>query len=201
MNLSETYKGLLGRDPSKQEIENLNRIAKACGFKGNDAIWTLFIAQEYYQSLYKEAPARIMHAVEGAIAAVKEGSDAHVQEATSKAHTALAEAVSKSAKAVAYKSAGRDYAKWLTGAICAAVITLSAVGGGAYYLGHHTATLAVEDRATWAETEEGKACFNLSKFTKILGLARCDIKNYKIYLTDEGKKACAPSSSYGWLIP
>jgi hypothetical protein len=200
MTLIKTYKSLLGRDPSEEEMDNLRRIAKAGGFKENDAIWTLFVAMEHYQTLYKEAPARIKDAVEGAIASVKEGSDAHAKEAMAKAHTALAEAVSKAAKEVASKSAGRDYAKWLTAAISAAVVALSLVGAGAYYLGHHIATSAAQDRGELAETAEGRAAHRLSKVSSIQRLSRCEDSNWRI-IDQTGGKACVPEDGTGWFIP
>ena len=62
--LETAFQKLTGRTPTQADRERLHRVKDALGLADNDALWSLFIALNYHQSLYEQIPSRIAKLLE-----------------------------------------------------------------------------------------------------------------------------------------
>ena len=56
-DLDESFEKLLGRQPTDDERQRLYRVRDALNIKPTDAVWTLLMVLEHYQTMYEEIPA------------------------------------------------------------------------------------------------------------------------------------------------
>jgi hypothetical protein len=59
MSVDDAFSELLGRQATDQERERLCRIKTALKLSDNDALWSILVALEFYDSLYREYPRKI----------------------------------------------------------------------------------------------------------------------------------------------
>lgn len=57
------FKMLLGRTPSKAEMMDLIHIKDSLGLRGDDPLWMILYAMQYYQTAYKRIPDEINQAL------------------------------------------------------------------------------------------------------------------------------------------
>jgi hypothetical protein len=68
---TDPFSQLLGRKPTREERERLQRIKSALKLSDNDALWSVLVALEYYDSLYREYPRNIADEVRSCINAAR----------------------------------------------------------------------------------------------------------------------------------
>jgi hypothetical protein len=59
MSVADAFSQLLGRQATEQERERLHRVKAALKLSDNDALWSILVALEFYDSLYREYPRKI----------------------------------------------------------------------------------------------------------------------------------------------
>jgi hypothetical protein len=69
------FQHLLGRPPSLEERQRLGAVRDRLGIDANDAVWLLFVAFEYYLSLYQRFPETIRAAAETVLVQYKTQTD------------------------------------------------------------------------------------------------------------------------------
>lgn len=57
--LSSSFERLLGHKASDEQVRRLYEVKDALKLGDNDALWTVVLALEHYDSLYREYPARL----------------------------------------------------------------------------------------------------------------------------------------------
>jgi hypothetical protein len=101
--LSSSFELLLGRKPSDEQMRRLYEVKEALKLGDNDALWTVLLALEHYDGLYREYPSRIAEEARRTIGEVQRGfAEAAALEAR-RAHRKLSEAVASAALKIAAK--------------------------------------------------------------------------------------------------
>jgi hypothetical protein len=123
VNLEERFAKVVGRPASEAERERLYRIRDALEVHDNDALWTIVMALEHYDSLYRRYPEQLAtettRAIEGARQAF---ADAATSEAA-KVHGVLARQVARTSAELAKKLAERPVGvPWIAAAGAALVV-------------------------------------------------------------------------------
>lgn len=194
------YKALVGRPPSQDEVEQLERIARELELRDNDALWLLFIALEDYDRRYRMAPARIEKALAKAVESVRHTADKETRAAAARAIETMSEEAARISQEIATKTAGKERARWMTimAAVCASVLFLT--GAAAFYAGQETGAAATSDAAAWARSHEGRHARALAGTGSLPILVNCDGNGWRIE-SQNGRNVCRPAQGAGWFIP
>ena len=99
--LESAFERLLGRQPSEQEVQGLYRIKNALNIRDNDALWSVLMALQSYDSLYRKYPAMIAEEVRKIVDTQRTLAAAMVEAETKRALGSLAEAVSLTSTTIA----------------------------------------------------------------------------------------------------
>lgn len=112
MKLERSFEKLIGRQPTEHEVQRLYRIKETLGLRDNDALWSVLIALESYDALYRKYPQmitdQVMESTRLQRVAIAEMADSEAKRAMG----ALAEAVGRTSEVVALqavKSAGLQW--------------------------------------------------------------------------------------------
>lgn len=196
----EKYQALLGRPPSRAEVERLERIAQALGLRVDDALWSVLIALEDYDRRYRLAPKRIEEALGKAVESVRDSADQETRAAAARAIEAMAKEAGHIGQEIATKTAGRDRARWLAimAAVCATVLLIT--GAGAFYSGYKTGAAATTDAEAWALSNEGEQARALARTGSLPLLTGCLGDGWRVE-TYNGRNVCRPPPGAGWYIP
>lgn len=194
------YQALLGRPPSRDEAERLERIATVLELRDNDALWSVLVALEDYDRRYRMAPARIEAALAKAVESLRDSADQETRAAAARAIEAMAEEAGRIGQQIATKTAGRDRAHWLAimAAVCATVLLMT--GAGSYYAGNKTGAAATSDAAAWALSNEGQQARALARTGSLPVLAACLGDGWRVD-THNGRDVCRPGPGAGWYLP
>lgn len=200
ITIAGKYQALLGRPPSRGEVEKLDRIARALELRENDALWSVLIALEDYDRRYRMAPARIEEAIARAVGSVRDSADHETRVAAARAIETMAEEAGRIGQEIATTTAGRDRARWMTimAGVCAGILFLTAAG--AFYAGHETGAAATSDAAAWALSNEGQQARALSGTGSLPILADCLGDGWRVE-TFESRQVCRPAAGSGWYVP
>lgn len=205
---ADGYAKLLGREPDAKDIKVINRISDALSIGPNDAVWAILIALQYYASLYEAIPARIGEVTSESAERVKVLADVTMETAARDAQARLADAVATIAHDVAQDVSRKQKIRWISIAAVVISLTIGIIGWVGWAAGYHSGNLAgyqkvIDEKAaaSWANTDQGKAAFNLSKSGYLDILIRCSRPGWEI----KGGY-CIPRSDehggiYGWEIP
>lgn len=194
------FQELLGRPPSRGEIERLERIVTVLKLNEEDALLSILIALEDYDRRYRAAPARIEEALGKAVESVRDSANRETRAAATRAIEAMAKEAGRIGREIATTTAGRDRARWMTimAGVCAAVLFLTAAG--AFYAGHKTGAAATSDAAAWALSSEGRQARALAGTGSLPVLAGCLGDGWRVE-TFAGRPVCRPAAESGWYVP
>jgi hypothetical protein len=104
--LSSSFERLLGHKASDDQVRRLYEVKDALKLGDNDALWTVVLALEHYDSLYREYPARLADETRRALADVERAfAEAAALEAK-RAHRKLAEVVAAASVKIADRRTG-----------------------------------------------------------------------------------------------
>lgn len=92
-DLKESFALLIGRQATDREIERLHRIKGALGIRDNDALWSVLLALESYDALYREYPAAIAKETQRILEVVRAESKTIAQAEMARVMTSLADQV------------------------------------------------------------------------------------------------------------
>jgi hypothetical protein len=156
-DLEESFKKLLDRQPTDGARQRLYRVRDALNIKPTDAVWTLLMVMEHYQTMYEEIPRQIAEAARNATETIR---------ATAKQH------------------ARAEHFKWVSAAVSIVSIMFLAVGWGENRRGQAQGLAAGESRAkaecayatklsSWALTPDGTRAYELEKLGSLHDLVSC----------------------------
>ncbi|MGH7437580.1 MAG: hypothetical protein ACRENE_18030 [Polyangiaceae bacterium] len=148
MSIDDAFAKLVGRQASPDERERLYRVRDALGLHDNDAFWSIVMAFEYYDGLYRVYPAqlgaetrRCIDEARAAFATAAQSEAAHVQRM-------LSEQVAETSVQIARKLADKPVAvHWVATALAAVV----AFGTMCVAAGYSFATAA---KPPWVRAEQ-----------------------------------------------
>jgi len=149
--LDAAFEHLLGRQATDGERLHLRRLQEKLGIGSNDAIWLIFVALDYYATLYQQIPQAMRGAVKALLVEYQEQADATLAQAVqlleertrqlqdalqieaAGAATAsrreLATAIQQAARRIALKAAfGARWPWWVGGAASLALVLVLAIG-------------------------------------------------------------------------
>lgn len=225
MNIETAFHSIYKRDPSPEETNNFNRIAKELGIRDNDAIWALAFLLGHYVDLAKQMPDQIEKLVAQSLSAHARELDkaretaekefavikSRVEETIS--HTVVTSAqqeIAAAAQAVARHTARKSWLQWLGGAAVVGMILIAGVFYWGYALGKtagYARALDVKEASSWAATEQGQDAYKLDQNGDLRAIVHCDREGWTVERTRNGKqKLCVvrPTSNgnvYGWFLP
>jgi hypothetical protein len=183
-DLENAFTQLLDRQPTDEERQRLYRARDALNIKPTDAVWTLLMVFEHYQTLYQQMPQQIAQAARNAIETVRATAEAQAKAAREETKKGLMKAVTEAVRATAKQQARAEHFKWVSAAVSIVSIVLLAVGWGANRRGQARGLAAGESRAkaecayattlsSWALTPEGTRAFDLERIGSLHDLVSC----------------------------
>jgi hypothetical protein len=183
-DLEESFEKLLDRQPTDNERQRLYRARDALNIKPTDAVWTLLMVLEHYNTLYEEVPGHIAQAARNATETVRATAEAQAKAAREETKKGLMKAVTEAVRATAKQYARAEHFKWVSVAVSIVSITLLAVGWGENRRGQAQGLAAGESRAkaecayatklsSWALTPDGTRAFDLEKLGSLHDLVSC----------------------------
>src|SRR5207248_614222 len=107
-----------------KDRQALYRVRDALRLKTTDAVWLLLMALQHYETLYERIPDRIAEAARDATKAARATAETQAKAAQEEAKKTLADAVHRSAVALARQDAGPQLLKWLSITVSAVALAL-----------------------------------------------------------------------------
>ena len=96
-----SFAHLFGRAATATEKERLHHLQKSLGFRDDDAIWSILMALQYYDSLYSQYPKAIGAEASRIFGDVKAAAEASLKASIATARADLAKAVGSVARDIA----------------------------------------------------------------------------------------------------
>jgi hypothetical protein len=183
-DVEESFEKLLDRQPTDGERQRLYRARDALNIKPTDAVWTLLMIMEHYQTMYEAIPRQIAEAARNATETIRVTADAQAKAAREETKKGLMKAVTEAVRATAKQYARAEHFKWVSVAVSIASITVLAVGWGENRRGQAQGWAAGESRAkaecayaaklsTWALTPDGVRAYELEKLGSLHDFVSC----------------------------
>jgi hypothetical protein len=183
-DLEESFEKLLDRQPTDNERQRLYRARDALNIKPTDAVWTLLMVLEHYQTLYEEMPRQIAEAARNATGTIRATAEAQAKAVREETKKGLMKTVTEAVRATAKQHARTEYFKWVSAAVSIVSITFLAVGWGENRRGQAQGLAAGESRAkaecayatklsSWALTPDGSRAYELEKLGSLHDLVSC----------------------------
>lgn len=183
-DLEESFKKLLDRQPTDGARQRLYRVRDALNIKPTDAVWTLLMVMEHYQTMYEEIPRQIAEAARNATETIRATAEAQAKAAREETKKGLMKAVTEAVRATAKQHARAEHFKWVSAAVSIVSIMFLAVGWGENRRGQAQGLAAGESRAkaecayatklsSWALTPDGTRAYELEKLGSLHDLVSC----------------------------
>ena len=175
------------RHPTDKERQRLMRGRDAVGIKDNDALWTLLMVLDHYETLYERFPALIAKAASDVTDNARAAAEAELKAASARTRAELAKAVAQTALDIADRVASTKRWKWISTSFALAAAIFAVVGMGMYRQGFSSGnasgrldgyTTARDEKAAaaWANTPDGQLGYELAKVGSLRELATCSGK-------------------------
>ena len=183
-NLENAFTQLLDRQPTDGERQRLYRARDALNIKPTDAVWTLLMMLEHYQTMYEEVPRQIAEAARNVTESIRATAEAQEKAAREETKKGLMKAVAEAVRATAKQHAQAEHFKWVSVAVSIVSIMFLAVGWGENRRGQAQGLAAGESRAkaecayatklsSWALTPDGTRAYGLEKLGSLHDLVSC----------------------------
>ena len=183
-DLEQAFEKLLERQPTDGERQRLYRVRDALNIKPTDAVWTLLMALEHYQTMYEEIPRQIAEAARNTTVTIRATAEAQAKAAREETKKGLMTAVTEAVRATAKQHARAEHFKWVSVAVSIVSIAFLAVGWGENRRGQAQGLAAGESRAkaecayatklsSWALTPDGTRAYELEKLGSLHDLVSC----------------------------
>jgi len=101
MSVEDAFAKLTGRQASPAERERLYRLRDALGLRDNDAFWSIVMALEYYDALWRSYPAQLAEEAARSIEGARAAFAAAAQKEAAEVHHALSAKVAETSVALA----------------------------------------------------------------------------------------------------
>src|ERR1019366_5285693 len=135
-DLATNFGRLIGRAPTATEKERLHHIKSSLGIRDADAIWSILMALQYYDSLYSQYPKAIGAEASRIFGDVKAAAEASLKASIATARADLAKAVGSVARNVARDIARRESIRWGIAGMALGALLL-ATGAGVVFSSSH----------------------------------------------------------------
>jgi hypothetical protein len=209
--VEDAFAAYFDRQPNDKERQRLMRGRAAAGIRDNDALWTLLMVLEHYETLYERFPALIAKAASEVTGKARIAAEGELKAAAARTHAALAESVAQTARDIAERVASTSRWKWISTTFALAAAIFACVGIVMFRQGVRSGVDAgrVEGyasardekaAATWANTPEGQIALGLAKAGSLRELAACSGKGWKRRGTSCLPK-CDRVAIDGWNLP
>jgi len=120
--VESAFARVVGRAPSVVERERLYRLRDALGLRDNDAFWSIVMALEYYDRLFRVYPERLAEVTDRVVEGAREACAAAAAREVASVQRALAQSVAETSARLARGVAERPLAvHWVTTALAAVV--------------------------------------------------------------------------------
>lgn len=206
--LESSFSKIIGRAPTKTELDNIYRIHDALGIRENDALWTVLLALESYKVSFAAVPQKIEVATKNIVLDLHAEVSELAKQSIERTKADLSEVVASSARELATSVAKQTQRKALFFAVSASVLSLSfsayfgykggdSVGVSRGYLEARSESAA----ATWGATPDGRLAFGLAEAGSLRDLATCSRPGWE---TRSGACFVRPDTEgniYGWRLP
>ena len=210
-DLDDAFARLLARQPTDAERQRLYQVRDALDLKNNDALWMVLIALQNYDTMYERFPEMIKQAAAHTLLEFQKTANSTLDSTKAAAKADLAKAVAATASSVARLTIVRQAAIWM--AICLSVCgTVFGVFGWSVHKsafqagldkGYAMAYISAKDEkaaASWANTPQGKAAYELAIAGSIENLKECDRPGWKNVQGICYVRPASDGSIYGWRI-
>lgn len=225
MNLIAAFRSIYERDPTAEEVNQFNRIARELDIRDNDALWAVTFLMGHHLDLAKNMPEQIEKQVteslqkyrteldraRAAAESEMKATKQRIEENVSKAVVVSAQTeIANAAQVVARDTARRSWLQWLG----AAAIVGMLLAGGIFYWGYHTGSsagythaLTAKAAANWAASPIGLEAYRLYRDGDLTAIVRCSRSGWRIKTSRDGRhKVCivgpdADGTTFGWYLP
>jgi hypothetical protein len=134
LDLETNFGRLVRRAPTATEKERLHHIKSSLGIRDADAIWSILMALQFYDSLYSQYPKAIGAEASRIFGDVKAAAEASLKASIATARADLAKAVGSVARDVARDIARRESIRWAVAGMALGVMLLATGAGVGIYV-------------------------------------------------------------------
>ena len=144
MSVDDVFAKVVGRAASEEERARLYRLRDALGLRDNDALWSIVMALEHYDSFFRAYPEKLAEKTAQCIERARATFAMAAREEAARAQRLLSESVAQTSVEIARKLAERPLGFHRVAAALAAVVAFGALCVCAGY------DLAASDAPFWA---------------------------------------------------
>jgi hypothetical protein len=148
MTVEDTFSKLVGRQASEAERTRLYRLRDALGLRDNDAFWSIVMALEYYDSLFRAYPDELAEKTAQSIDHARAAFAAAAKQEAVHVERLLSERVAQTSVEIARKLAEEPWRPHRITPLLAAVVAFGSLCVHAGY------SLALADRPFWVARSE-----------------------------------------------
>jgi hypothetical protein len=208
--VEDAFAAYFDRKPNDKERQRLMRGRDAAGIKDNDALWTLLLILEHYETLYEKVPALIARAASDVTDNARVAAEAELKAAAARTRAELAKSVAQTAHDIASRVASAQRSKWLQIGMVVGCGVFLGVGIGMFKAGRTSGESAGQRdgyskardekaAAAWANTPEGQLGYELAKAGSLRQVATCAGKNL-VRRGDACLVKVGRESAFGWRL-
>lgn len=212
MDFQEVFKQLNGKIASEDDINRFKRMTAALETSPGDALLSVLVALDHYETLYTGIPEQISASATATLERFKAAADATAIAAVASAKADLAKVVSEAAQKTFENHSKKNIWQWVGGCVVASLICFAGSGwwlheegyASGYKSGYHVASEKAKNEVTaaaWGNSEEGKAAYRLAQVASITTLSKCSGPGWSIKNGSCLVGAAPDGSIYGWKLP
>ena len=160
MNVDDVFAKVVGRTASDEERSRLYRLRDALGLRDNDALWSIVIALEHYDSFFRAYPDKVAEKTAQSIENARAAFAAAARLEAAQVERLLSERVAQTSVEIARKLAEEPWRPHRITALLAAVVAFGSLCVHAGY------SLALSDKPFWVARSDGAS--GLSRWLAIV---------------------------------
>lgn len=213
--LQRAFAAFHKRNPSSDDMYRILGIIGPIGIGEDDTFAALIVYLDYVTESLKGIPTEFKENYDKGVEHYRQCLADRAQEIALATEKSVADTVEKLAEKSARAVSVRTLCLWIGGAIVAASI---AVAGMGYFLSERSfqagyaagvadqrdEEINIAARGTWAETDDGKDAFKLSRAGQLRMLLDCSGDGWQIR-QDDSQRVCLPREAkgglQGWFMP
>jgi hypothetical protein len=184
------FEKLVGMQPTESQKVALMRLQKELGIADDDALWTVFVALEHYETLFERIPEKIATAASFAVEQAQRGLERNTERFRRDLEREVAEVLLEQVERTAVDRA-KAARRWAT-ATSAGLLSLLVVvvGAGGYAWGHSTGEQSANSAQLWAQLPNGRYAQKLDEYGVIADLRMCRLSDGDFRIPAKGGVVC-----------
>ena len=199
---------LRGRQLTQEEAERIRFVQQSLGIRENDALWSIFVMLDYFQTMYETIPERIETAGKVAVGKVEATAEPIATAAAWQVQQDLARDIGKAVNSVATNTARKALWQWIVGGLVVGAACTLAAGWLSYDRGHQAGRAEGYRDASnevaasaWGNTPQGQQAYKLAANGTLSLVATCSGRGWQ-----RQGKVCYPTAPQGegvvgWTLP